>query len=132
MSHIYREERLAASGAKRVTTIAAEEHAHVQFVLLALEMLEEATHAAEIAVTIDNKLLLLGVEFIPGHVQRNPCLPREALQFGEQRPVLWLRPRLDRTFVQRLALIADDEVEIEIDGIAETLAARTGAIRIVE
>src|SRR5258708_19159683 len=37
----------------------------VQFVLLALEMLEEATHAAEIAVTIDNKLLLLGVEFIP-------------------------------------------------------------------
>src|SRR6266853_2209983 len=95
-------------------------------------MLEEAADAAETTVTIDDQLLLLGIEFVPGNVQRNPRLAREAFEFGEQRPVFWLSPRLDRTFIQGLALVGDDEVEIEIDGVAETLATRAGAVRIVE
>src|ERR1700704_1915051 len=99
-------------------------------------MLEEATDAPEtavtIAVTIDNKLLLLSVELVPRHVQRNPRLAREALELGEQRPIFWLSPGFDRTFIQSLASVGDDEVEIEIDGIAEALATWAGAIRIVE
>src|SRR5467141_593644 len=99
-------------------------------------MLEEATDTAEtavaIGVAIDNQLLVLGVEFIPGHVQRNPRLPRETLELSEQRPILWLRPGLDRALIQGLAFVGDDEVEIEIDSVAEALAARASAIRIVE
>src|ERR1017187_4860570 len=122
----------ATRRAKRVAAIAAEKHADVQLVLLALQMLEEAADAAETAGTIDNHLLLLGVQFIPGHVQRNFRLPREALKLGEQRPVFWLRPGLNRTFIQGLAFVRDDEVKIDVDGVAEALATRAGPIRIVE
>jgi len=59
-------------------------------------------------------------------------LAREALELGEQRPVLWFCPRLDSAFVEGLAFVGDDEAEIEIDGVAEALAARAGPIRIVE
>src|ERR1017187_6814602 len=75
---------------------------------------------------------MLGVEFIPWHIQWNFGLACEALELGEQRPVLWLSPGFDSTFVQGLALIGDDEVEIDVDGVAEALATWAGAIRIVE
>ena len=41
-------------------------------------------------------------------------------------------PRLNGTLVERLALVRHDEVEIEINGVAEALASRAGAVRIVE
>ena len=104
----------------------------MQLVLLALQILKEATDAAESAVAIDNQLLLVGVESMPGNVQRNFGLAREALEFGEQRPVLGLSPGLDRAFIQSLAFVGDDQVEIDVDGVAESLATRAGAIRIVE
>ena len=125
----------AASGAQRVSAIAAEKNADVQLVFLALEMLKESANAAKPrppSTSPNDEPLLFGVEFIPRHVQRNFGLPRKALQLGEQRPIFWFRPGLDRAFVQRLAFVGNDEVEIEINGVAKALAARTGAIRIVE
>ena len=56
----------------------------------------------------------------------------EALEFGEQRAVFRLGPGLDRAFVQRLRLVGNHQVEIEINGVAEALAARAGAVGIVE
>ncbi len=41
-------------------------------------------------------------------------------------------PRIDRAVVEGLTLIRNDEVEIEIDRVAEALAARACAIGIVE
>jgi len=121
-----------ASGAQRVSAIAAEKHADVQLVLLALEILKKSADAAEAAVAIDNQFLLLGVQFMPRHLQRNFGLAREALEIGEQGPVLGFRPGLDGAFVQGLALVGDDKAEIEIDRVTEALAARAGAIGIVE
>ena len=104
----------------------------MQLVLLALKMLEEATDTAETAVALDDEFLVLVVEFVPRQVQRNFGLAREASELGKQRPVLWFCPGLDRAFVQGLALVGDDEVEIDVDGVAETLATWAGAIRIIE
>src|SRR5664279_3203097 len=108
----------------------------MQLVLLALQKMEEAPNPAETAVTIanaiDDRFLLFGVEFIPGHVQRNFGQAREAFKLREQRPVFWLGPGFDRAFIQGLAFVGNDQVEIEIDGVAEALATRAGAIRIVE
>ena len=69
---------------------------------------------------------------MPRNIGRDPRLPRKALQFGKQRPVLGFCPRLDRTFIQSFFFVGDDEIEIEIDGVAEALATRTRAIRIVK
>src|SRR6202008_2631370 len=51
---------------------------------------------------------------------------------GEERPVFRLRPRLNRTLAQSLHLVGNDEVKVEVDRIAESLAARARPIRIVE
>src|SRR5579859_763585 len=95
-------------------------------------MLKEAAYAVKSARPFDNQLLLLGVQLKPGRVQRNLCRPCEALEFSEQRPVLRLGPGLDRAFVQRLALVRDHQVEVNIDRVAKALAARARPIRIVE
>ena len=61
-----------------------------------------------------------------------PCDAREFLGVLKQDAVARLGPRLDGAVVERLAGIGDDEIEIEIDGVAEALAARAGAVGIVE
>ena len=56
----------------------------------------------------------------------------EALQLGEQRTIFGLGPGIDGALVQGLRFVGNHQVEIEVDGVAEALAARTGAVRIVE
>src|SRR5512142_440124 len=56
----------------------------------------------------------------------------EPLEVRLERPVLRLRPWLDGALGERLGLVRDDQVHVEVDGIAEPLATRTGAIRVVE
>src|ERR1700735_5204803 len=108
----------------------------MQLVLLAFEMLKKAMHPAKgtatVGVAINDQLLLFGVEFVPGHVRRYPGLAREALQFGKQRPVLWLSPGLNGALIQSLSFIRNNKVEIEIDGVAEALAAGACSVRIIE
>ncbi len=60
------------------------------------------------------------------------CGAREALQLGEQRTVLGLGPGLDGAFGERPRLVRDDQVHVEVDGVAEALAARAGAVGAVE
>ena len=104
----------------------------MQLVLLAFEMVEETADAAEAGVPIDDHVLLLGIEFRPGDVQRNGGLLGKALEFSKERLVLRLGPRLNRAFVQRLRRVGNHQIEVEIDRIAEALATRARAIRIVE
>ena len=53
-------------------------------------------------------------------------------QLGEPRPVLRPIPRIDRASVQRQPLVGNHQVQVEVDRVAESLAARTRAKRIVE
>ena len=70
--------RAIAGGADGVSAVSAEENAHVELVLLALEVLEESADAAEAAVAVDDGLLVFGIEFKPGHVEWDFRLARVA------------------------------------------------------
>src|SRR5579859_1541194 len=68
----------------------------------------------------------------PRHVQRNSCLLRIALQIRLQRTIFRLCPRFNRSLGQSLQLVGNHEIEIEINRVPKSLAARASAIRIVE
>ncbi len=104
----------------------------MQLVLLALQMIEEAAHAGEFVFPLDNHSSLFRVEFRPGDIERNIRLSGEALQLGKQRAVFGLGPGFDGALVQGLRLVRYDQVKIEVDGVAEALAPRAGAVRVVE
>ena len=104
----------------------------MQLVFLALEVREEAADAPELAVAVDDEALLVGRQVVPGHVERNAGCARIAAHLGGERAVLRLGPRLDGAFGQGQRLVRDDEVQVEVDGVAEALAARAGPVGIVE
>ena len=56
----------------------------------------------------------------------------DALELGLEGAVLGTLPGVDGSVVDGLRLIGDDEVEVEVDGVAEALAARAGSEGIVE
>src|SRR6202040_2374689 len=121
-----------AGRAQRISAIAAQENADVKLVFLALQVVEKSAHTQKAAFTIQHPLLLLRLKFRPGQVKRDVRLLGIALQVGEERTILGLGPGLNRAFGQSLALVRDHQIEIEIDGVAESLASRAGAVRIVE
>ena len=104
----------------------------MQLVFLALEVIEKSAYAEELTFAFNNHATLLGVKISPGDVERDARLLCEALQLGKQGSILGLGPGIDGAFVQRLRFVGNDQVEIEVDGVAKTLAARAGAVRIVE
>src|SRR5258706_4636344 len=95
-------------------------------------MLKESAHAGEVAIPINDQLLLIRIKFMPGYVQWNFSLPRESFELGKQGTIFRFGPRLDCALIESLALVGNHEVEIEVDRIAKTLTARTSAVRIVE
>ena len=104
----------------------------MQLVFLSLEMREESTDTDEIVVAIHDRLVLLMGELKPRNIYGNPFLSRPSAKFGENGPIFWFGPRFNGAFGKGLRFIGDHEVHIEIDGVAESLAARTRAERIVE
>src|ERR1700693_4832807 len=110
----------------------AEKYAHVHLVFLALEMIEEAAHARKLAFPIDDHPALLGLELRPGDIKGNVHLFGTALQLSEKRAIFGLGPGLDGAFIQRLRLVGNHQVEIEIDGVSKALAARACAVRIIK
>ena len=120
--------------AQCVTPITAQEHADVELVFLAFEIIEEPFDAAEIAggIAFEEQAALVGSEMAPGDVGGNTLSAREFLGFLEQDAVAGLGPRLDGAVVERLAGIGDDEIEIEVDRVPEALAAWACAVRVVE
>src|SRR5690349_5820176 len=126
--------RSATIRASGITTEAAEEDADVQFVLLALQPGEKTFDAFVIVfgIALENQAALFGRELTPRHVRGNSAAARPFFGFLEQCAVARLRPGFDGPVVEGLAGIGDHEIQIEIDGISETLAARTRSIRIVE
>ncbi len=116
-----------------VAAILAQHHAHVQFVFFALQVSEESMHAQKGSVPVQHECLLRAAHLSPRRVERNPMLPlRLSRSSALVGPILGASPGIDRAFIQRLLLVGNDQVEIEVDGVAEALASLAGAVRVVE
>src|SRR5208337_3545577 len=126
--------RAATFGARGVPAETAQKDAHVEFVLLAFEPGEETLYAVEIVfgIAFKHQTALLGGELAPGDVCGDAALASPLARFLHEDAVTRLGPRLNRAIIERFAGIGDNEVEIEIDGVAKALAARACAIGIVE
>src|SRR5262249_22290483 len=101
-------------------------------VLLGLEPAEEPEDARELLVALEYQPALGLVEPRPGHVERDPAASREALQLVLEVPVVRLVPGLDRALAEAPGLVGHDQVEVELDEVAEAVARRAGAEGVVE
>ena len=124
--------RASALRTSRIAAIAAQKHADMQLVFLPLEVLKKSPHAEKLAVAVENEFLLRLVEIGPWHIQRNLRLLGEAFHIGEKSPIFRLGPRIDGALAQRFQRIRNDEPEIEVDGIAKSLAPGARAVGIVK
>ena len=122
----------AAVGAEGVAAVFGEEDADVELVLLALERGEEAADAGVGAASFPEKFLLGGVEVVPGDVGGDGGGLGEADHLAVEGAVLRRGPRGDGALREGSRAVGDDEVGIEVDGVAEALAAGAGAVGIVE
>ena len=107
----------------------------MDLVFLPLEPAEEAADARvllRILGAFDDEVLLLVGQVLPRHVEKHLRLLRRALQLRELRAVVRLGPRLDRALLDRLLRIRHDEIHVELDDVAEAVAGRAGAERVVE
>src|SRR5262249_35309954 len=124
--------RSTAVRAGKVPAVPAEEHANVHLVLLPLQPAEESADAVELVRALDDERLLFVGELRPRDVEANPRFLRSPLQLRELRPIVRLAPRLDGALLNRLRRIGHDQIHVELDDVAEAMARRTGAERIVE
>src|SRR5581483_11174982 len=106
--------RSATDGTQGISAIPAEKHADVQLVFLALQVGKEAAYSPEAIISLEDGLLLLARELVPGNVQWYACLTRIALQFGEKRTVFGLSPGLDGALRQSFRFVGNDQVNVEI------------------
>ncbi len=121
-----------AVGAEGVAAILGEEDADVEFVFLALEGGEEAADAGEGAAAVPEEVLLRGVEVVPGDVGGDGGGAGEANHLAVEGAVLGGGPGGDGALREGAAAVGKDEVGVEVDGVAEALAARAGSVGIVE
>ncbi len=125
--------RAPALGAGQIPTVPAQEHPDVHFVLLPLEPPEEAPDPLVLlAVAVDDERPVGRRHVLPRDVQADPPLPGRPLQFREVRAVVRLRPGLDGPLLHRLRLIRHDQIQVQLDDVAEAVAGRAGAERVVE
>ena len=105
----------------------------MHLVFLALEPAEEPLDPFVPAPSpsITNGVLVVG-QLRPRHVQPHAARLGRALQLGQLRAVVRLAPRLDRVLLDRLRRIGHDEVHVQLDDVAEAVADRAGAERVVE
>ncbi len=76
-------------------------------------------------------MLVVG-EIVPGNVEGDVGCFGGALHLAVVRAVFGGGPGGDGAFVKGLGFVGDDEVGVEVDGVAEALAARAGAVGVVE
>ncbi len=87
---------------------------------------------ALVGVALDDELSLLFGEVAEGRVERDAARARHALQILPNAAVARLGPGLNDALVDGLAAIGDHQIDIEVDGVAKSLAARARAVGIVE
>ncbi len=126
--------RSVAFRANRIAPVTAQENAHVEFIFFPLEPMEKSVHAVIVGfrIAFDHQLLLRRSEAPKRRIERNAIRASEFFQLGQQHAVPRLGPWLDRALVQRFALVGNHPIDVEIDRVAEALAARAGPVRIIE
>src|SRR6266571_2543937 len=83
-------------------------------------------------IAFQNQAALLGGKLPPVRVGGDAPRARPLLRILEERPIARLGPWFNGSVIEGLACIGDHEIQIEVDGVAETLAPRTRSVRIVE
>src|SRR5713226_5903532 len=68
----------------------------------------------------------------PRHARRNAASARPFLSFLKKRTVPGFGPRLDGALVKRFAGVRHHQVQVKINRVSKTLAARTSSVGIVE
>src|SRR5205807_2812072 len=93
-----------------ITSVAAEEDANMQLVLLSLKPSKEAFDSGKfcVAIAFDDALSLLGCQRTERHIQRNSARAGEPFEVLPKRAITRLGPRLNSAFVNGLAAIGDD------------------------
>ncbi len=105
----------------------------MHLVLLPFEPGEKAADALVLAaVAVHDEPFLVGRQVGPRHVQPDAAVARRAFQVSEVRPVVRLAPRLDGVVLDRTRRVRHHEIDIEFDDVAESVAGRARAERIVE
>jgi hypothetical protein len=124
-AHLYVEGILAQAGAlalgtQRIAAITAEEDTHVELVLLGFQVIEEAADE-----------FVDGFAFDVGEVaerrHQSDAAVRMLLEVAEPGAELGLGPRVHGAILEGQRLVGDDAIHVEIDGVAEALAAGAGA-----
>ncbi len=104
----------------------------MELIFFAFEGGEEAADAGECGVAVFDEGLLRGCEVVPGDVGGDAGGFGGAFHLAVVGAVFSGGPGGDGAFVESLRLVGDDEVGVEVDGVAEALAAWAGAVGIVE
>ena len=104
----------------------------MELVLLPLQVLKKSADSLEIAVALHQPAALVGGELVIRNVEGNSLRARGAAHFILRHAVARLGPGFHRAFGQSLVLVGNHQVEIEINGISESLAPRAGPVGIVE
>ncbi len=104
----------------------------MQLVFLRFQPIEETVHTDESVVAFSDGALLRLFKLGERHIHRDAFAPRELLQFSAPPIELRFGEWLNRTIGQRQFAVRDDQIPIQPDGVAEALARRTRAERIIE
>src|SRR5438132_13835321 len=106
----------------------------MQLVLFALQIIKKSFYAVKFVgrIALQYQPALVDGEVTPRNIGGNSLPARPFFGFLQQAAITGLRPGLNCSIVERLAGIRNDEIEIEIDGVAKPLAARARAVGIVE
>ena len=137
------EARAPAGGAGVVGAIAGQEHPHVHFVGLRLEVAEESLEAvpgagpflaglAVVGIAVDDIILLLRREGGKRHVSRDFPFPGKDAEVLLRLAVNLALPRLEGPGVDGERVVGDGQAVVDVDDAAETAAVRAGTQRRIE
>src|SRR5215510_5048992 len=118
--------------ARKVATVASEEHAHVHLVGLGLQPAKPTAHAVVVAVSLNDQSPLFLTEVLPGDSSRNPLLLAEGKQLAPFPLRGFDTPGFERAVFDREQRVRHDQVEVEVDGATEPTATVARSQRAVE
>ena len=124
-------------GAGDVAPVARQEHADVHLVALPLQPLEPAADPVVLAVVpapfaVDDEPPVFFVQLRERAVKRDAPAFAELLELPQLPARRPRRPRLDDPFGNGLGRVRDHQVEVDVDGAAETMAGFASPQRAVE
>ena len=85
-----------------------------------------------VAGAVEHDLLVVLAQLLPRRVDREAVLVGERLEHAVEVVAAETRPRRDRAVVQREVVVGDDELGVDLEARAETVAALARAVRRVE